>query len=115
MKDSRKGESLWTEWEGYGYHYNFGDLSLVFYTEGHVDVSIEVVRRALASALQRDGIVSSLAQGFQLIDSGHIEQGYAGPVDGDIYLTVCDDDGSTIEGSEVDEIIEITYVEVQYP
>jgi hypothetical protein len=115
MKDSRKGEALWSEWEGYGYHYNFGDLSLVFYTEGHVDLDIDVVRRALASAIQRDGIVSSLSHAFQLIDNGRIEQGYAGPVGGDIYLTVCEDDGSTSEGTEVDEIIEITYVEVQYP
>jgi hypothetical protein len=65
--------------------------------------------------LQRDGIVSSLSQAFQLIDNGRIHQGYAGPVDGDLYFTVCEDDGSTSEGSEVDEVIEITYVEVQYP
>lgn len=115
MKDLRKGESLWSEWEGYGYHYNFGDSSLVFYTEEHVDLDIEVVRRALASSLQREGVASSLSQAFQLIDAGIIEQGYAGPVGGDIYLTVCADDGSTLEGSEVDEIIEVTYVEIQYP
>jgi hypothetical protein len=114
MKDSRKGESLWSEWEGYGYHYNFGDLSLVYYTEGHVDLDIEVVRKALASAIQRDGVVSSLAQAFQLINNGRISQGYAGPIDGDIYLTVCEDDGSTLDGDQVDKVIEITYVEVQY-
>ena len=115
MKDSRKGESLWSEWEGYGYHYNFGDLSIVYYTEGHVDLDIDIVRKALASAIQRDGVVSSLSQAFQLIDSGRISQAYAGPVDGDLYLTVCEDDGSTLDGEQVDEIIEITYVEVQYP
>jgi hypothetical protein len=114
MKDSRKGEALWSEWEGYAYHYSFGDSGVVFYTEEHVDVEHEVVRRALASCLQRDGIVSSLGQAFKLIEDGKIQQSYAGPVDGDIYWTVCDDEGYTTEGTEVDVIHEITLVEVAY-
>lgn len=115
MKDSRKGESLWSEWEGYGYHhYEFGDSGLLFYTEGHVDVHHEVVKRALASCLQRDGVVSSLSDGFRLIDNGRSEQTYAGPVDGDLYWTICDDDGYTTESTEVDQINEITIVEVAY-
>lgn len=115
MKDSRKGEALWSEWEGYGFHYTFGDGGLVFFTEEHVDVEHEIVRRALASTLQRDGIVDSLAHAFKLIEDSHITQGYAGPVGGDVYLTVCDEDGYTTEGTEADSVIEITYVEVEYP
>lgn len=114
MKDSRKGEALWSEWEGYGHHYEFNDSGLLFYTEEHVDVENEIVRRALASSLQRDGIVSSLADGFRLIDNGKINQTYAGPVDGDMYWTICDNDGYTTEGTEVDTVYEITIVEVAY-
>lgn len=114
MKDSRKGESLWSEWEGYGYHYKFSDGGLVYFTEDHIDVENEIVRRALASCLQRDGIVSSLAGGFALIDSGVSQQSYAGPISGDIYWTICDDEGYTLDGEEVDIIHEITLVEVEY-
>jgi hypothetical protein len=114
MKDSRKGEALWSEWEGYGHHYEFGDVGLLFYTEEHVDVENEVVRRALASCLQRDGVVSSLSEGFRLIDNGKINQTYAGPVNEDIYWTICDDEGYTTEGTEVDSIHDITVVEVAY-
>lgn len=115
MKDSRKGEALWSEWEGYNFPFSFGDSSLIFYTEDHVDIEHEVVKRALASTLQRDGIVSSLNQGFNLIDSGKITQGYAGSVDSDIYLTICDEDGITDSGDLVDDIIYITFAEVEYP
>lgn len=115
MKDSRKGEALWSEWDGYGQNYHYGDSSLIFFTEEHVDVNNEIVKRALASTLQRDGIIHSLAQGFQLIDSGRIDQGYAGSVGGDIHWTFCNEDGETDEGDAVATIHPITYVEVQIP
>jgi len=111
MQDSRKGELLWKEWTGEGYD-PFLDESVVFFTDEHVDLENELIRRALASALQRDGISISLGNGFQSIDSARISQGYAGEIDGDIDLTVCDEEGETREGDLVDEIYEITLVEV---
>lgn len=111
MQDSRKGELLWKEWTGEGYE-PFLDNSVVFFTDEHVDVENELIRRALASALQRDGISVSLGDGFKAIDNATISHGNAGEVDGDLDLTVCDEEGETREGDLVDEIFEITWVEV---
>jgi hypothetical protein len=113
MKDSRKGESLWFEWDGYSYPNKFEDSSIVYFTYDHVDLEHEVVRRALASSIQRDGIVSSLGEAFKLIDSGNISQGYAGEVNGNYHLTFCQHDGSTNSGDEVAEILYVTFVEVR--
>jgi hypothetical protein len=114
VKDSRKGESLWFEWDGEGFDLS-SDESLVFYTHEHVDVEHEVVKRALASTIQRDGIVHSLSQGFSLIDSGSITQGFAGHIGGSHDLAVCDETGLTYYGDTVDETMPITYVEVKIP
>ncbi len=112
MKDSRKGESLWSEWDGYGFHHKLDDNSIVYYTYDHVDLEHEVVRRALASCIQRDGVVSSLGEAYKLIDSASITQGYAGEVDGNYYLTICDEYGSTSYEDKVTSILHITFVEV---
>jgi len=112
MKDSRKGESLWSEWDGYGFSRRLNSDSIIYYTYDHVDLEHEVVRRALASSIQRDGIVSSLGEAFKLIDLASIIQGYAGEVNGNYHLTICEYDGSTIHGDEVASVLQITFVEV---
>lgn len=109
MKDSRIGESLWLEWTGDDYS---SSDAIVFYTEDHVDLENETVKRALASALQRDGIVSSLAEGFRLVENAPICQGFAGFVDGDFELTMCNEFGETKNGDEVDEIMNLTWVDI---
>lgn len=111
MKDSRVGELLWKEWTGDGFDPHF-DESIVFFTDEHVDLENELIRRALASALQRDGISVSLANGFQSLESARITVGYAGEVDGDIDLSVCDEAGETPYGDSVDQVTPITWVEV---
>lgn len=111
MKDSRTGELLWKEWTGSGYE-QLNDSSVVFFTEEHVDLENELIRRALASALQRDGISVSLGNGFQSLDGAHIVYGYAGEVDGDMDFTACEEDGETREGDIVDITLPITWVEV---
>lgn len=108
MKDLRIGECLWSQWEGEGLDPN--DSRPIFYTEGHVDVEHGLVRRALASALQRDDVASTLGQSFMLVDHARIETGYAGTVDKEIYLTACDEEGLTAEGDEVDDVLEMTWV-----
>lgn len=108
MKDSRKGEALWTEWSSD--EYSRRDSSLVFYTVDHVDLDNELVRRALASALQRDGSAVSLAEGFRMIDSATAVHSWAGEVDGETTYTLCSNDGETREGDIVDKVVDITLV-----
>lgn len=112
MKDSRKGEALWKEWTGQGFDQS-RPTSIVFFTDDHVDMENEVVRRALASALQRDGISVSLGNGYQAIELARVTTGYAGEVDEDIDLSVCDETGETPYGDVVDNIVPVTWVEVQ--
>jgi hypothetical protein len=111
MKDSRAGESLWSLWEGEGYSSELGS-PIVYYTEGHVDVDHEVVRKALASSIQRDGIVYSLFEAYTLIDSGASSLAWAGSFTGEMYQEVCDEDGLTSHGSPVDSLVPVTFVEV---
>jgi hypothetical protein len=111
MKDSRAGESLWSLWEGEGYVSELGS-PIVYYTEGHVDVDHEVVGKALASVIQRDGIVYSLFEAYTLIDSGVSSQGWAGSFTGEMYQEVCDEDGLTSYGSLVNSLVPVTFVEV---
>lgn len=111
MRISRKGESLWHEWAGEGYYLS-SPFSVAFYTIEHVDLDLDIVRRALASAIQRDGLVDSLGQAFALIEKSTISQGYAGELDGDLDLTFCDADGETYYGDHVAMPDPITWVEV---
>jgi hypothetical protein len=112
MKDSRVGESLWSEWSGRDHHPD-NSLALVFYTEGHVELDVEVVKRALASTVQRDGHTDSLAQAFKALDGASVViHTYAGELDGDPELTKCDAYGMTIYEDTVDEVIPITLVEI---
>jgi hypothetical protein len=112
MKDSRKGECLWVEWSGEGFVPS-RPSTIIFYTHEHVDLSIDVVKRALASALQRDGSVVSLGHGYGAVEAANTIHGYSGHIDGEIYLSVCNSSGETVYGDIVDEIFETTWVEIQ--
>jgi hypothetical protein len=113
MKDSRAGETLWSSWDGNDHH-SQNSSALIFFTEEHVDIENEIVRRALASAIQRDGSVDSLGQAFAALEGAKCreQKAYAGYVDGDTELTFCDVNGMTIKGDEVEEVIPITLVEI---
>ena len=109
MKDSRIGESLWFLWD---IEDSF-DGSLMFYTEGHVDVDHEIVRKALASAIQREGISYSLGQSFQMIDRAEITLGYSGPAPlGDEPVWPCDEHGETEDGMHLESVVPATWVKV---
>lgn len=112
MKDSRKGECLWIEWSGEGYIPS-RPSSIIFYTHDHVDLDIDVVKRALASSLQRDGFVVSLGDGYKSVETSPIVYGFSGHVDTEIYLAACDESGETNYGDIVDEVFETTWVEIQ--
>lgn len=110
MKNNRIGEHLWHEWDGELYDSGVED-SIVYYTHGFVDTQLDVVKRALASALQRDGIADSLANGFSMVDRAKIVYGWAGIEDNAHALTVCDEDGETCYGDLLKEPSEITFIE----
>lgn len=109
MKDHRHGDQLWLEWDG-------DDLEsatdIQYYTVDHVSLDEEVVRRALASTLQRDGIADSLADGFRLLDGVWISHEWAGVVDEEVSTTICDEDGETRLGETVDFPFPITVVHI---
>lgn len=110
MRDIRHGEHLWQSWEGEGY---FSDThsELIYFTEGAVDIDNEIVRRALASVLQRDGISDSLSDGFKLIEASTTQGGFAGFLPDETEYTVCDDEGVTEYGDTVVEALPMTWVE----
>lgn len=110
MKDSRVGQSLWEEWCGLGYD-EFHSNSMVFYTVDHVTLDEDVVLRALASCLQRDGIADSLLDGFNMLSKASVTYAYAGTTDSDSELSICDLDGYTEYGDLVEEIKKITLVD----
>jgi len=115
MKHQRLGESLWNEWDGAHYDQKIDSDSCVLYTEGHVDIHDDIVKRALASAIQRFGMYDSLGQAYSVIDrdSTVAYQGHAGLIDGDRFLSTCDKSGFTYLGEEVQEVFPITWVEIE--
>lgn len=111
MKDSRVGEHLWFEWDGDLYDSSDEDPT-VYYTYGHIDVDIDVVKRALASTLQRDGIVSSLSEGFKVVELAKVTHLWVGSDDPSLVETVCDIDGETYYGDVFSEPLDVTFVEI---
>lgn len=111
MKDQRPGEFLWEEWQGLGYESRV-ESSVTYYTFEHIDLDNDLVRRALASALQRDGVAISLGDGFAMIEKSAPYYGWAGFVDDDQEYSVCDEHGETEYGDFVDSILPTTWIEI---
>jgi uncharacterized protein involved in tolerance to divalent cations len=111
MKDSRPGDFLWEEWEGFGYDSEV-ECSVIYYTFDHIDLENDLVRRALASALQRDGVAISLGDGFNLIDKCSPKYGWAGVVENQYEYVVCDKHGETEYGELVDSVLPATWIEI---
>lgn len=112
MQLSRKGESLWQEWDGEALE-PVDPADIVFFTIEHVDLDHEVVRRALASLIQRSGIVDSLGDAYRVLGYAVINHGYAGLIDENI-LSLCDEKGETYLGELVALTLPITWVEVSH-
>jgi hypothetical protein len=111
VKDTRPGESLWQEWHGQGYEPKT-DSGLIYFTHDHIDVENEVVSRALASTLQRDGISHSLADGFNLLTSGSVDIGWGGILEDETEYWACDESGETQYGDFVEKCLPITWIEL---
>lgn len=110
MRDIRHGEHLWFQWSGEGY-YSDSDSDLIYCTIGHVDMDNEVVQRALASVLQRDGIVDSLGDGFKFLEDRPIQAGWAGFLPGEKDYIYCDESGETEYGDIAENPEEFTWIE----
>jgi hypothetical protein len=111
MRLNRLGETLWSQWDGV----NLGDPSysvITFFTDGNVDLDHEVVRRALASRLQRDGLVDSLGDAYKALDTSIIRHGFYGLLPDDVDMLECSEQGETYYGDLVPEPLEATWVEV---
>lgn len=111
MKHTRRGETLWSEWTGEFYDKD-NISSVVFYTIDHVDIENEVVRRALASAIQREGVIDSLGGAFKLLDGASAKHLFAGEVLELKDYAICNDKGETFLGDSVEETVPITIVEI---
>lgn len=110
MNEFRLGEDLWMEWDGEGFE---TDADIVYYTYEHVDTNIEVVQRALACALQRDGIVENLRDGFRVQDNCGTVLGYVGRFWDEAEDTMfCAHNGDTIFGDTLDTWSAATFIEI---
>ena len=110
MRDVRHGEHLWQCWEGEGY-FSDNHSELIYFTIGEVDTDHEIVRRALASTLQRDGIADGLSDGFRMLESSNTQSGFAGFLPDESEYTVCDEEGITEYGDKVEEVDIVTWIE----
>ena len=111
MRISRSGESLWTEWTGDGIETEDPD-GVHFVTDGHVSLDNDIVLRALASALQRDGSADGLGGAYKLLELPVVTQGWAGALPGELDYVVCDKSGETYFGDQVEAVIPMTWVEI---
>jgi len=111
MKDYRHGDYLWVEWSGEGYEPQT-DTDLIFYTEEVVNLSVPLIQKALASSLQRDGVVDSLSDGFFLVNNSTTVHGFVGNLPGDIVPLACDALGLTLDGTKLETFSGCTWVEM---
>ena len=102
---------MWSEWTGELYE-KINEDSVVFYTVEHVDIEQEVVRRALASAVQREGVVDSLGEAFRLLDAASSRRMFAGELVEKKEYAICSDKGETFLGDTVSSAVPVTIVEV---
>jgi hypothetical protein len=110
-KDARPGQELWIEWDGSGYSFQNPE-SIVYYTIDHIDIENELVKRALASALQRDGVCDGLGDAFKAVEKGIISSGWAGVLEADFELIACDELGESDYGDILENIQPVTWAEI---
>lgn len=111
MKNDRIGESLWCEWDGELFE-PVNENSIVYYTIEHIDLDNDVVKRALASALQRDGVSDSLSSSFRLVETGIITHGWVGWLEEEPCPIFCDEFAESFYGDVVQEAYPATFVEL---
>jgi hypothetical protein len=111
VKNDRVGDWLWEEWDGEGYESENPYSSAIYCTYDWVDIDNDLVKRALASCLQRDGVVDSLGDGFKIAENALIIKSYAGFIDKEKTLTVCNEYGETDLGDSVQLVSLLTLID----
>lgn len=102
---------MWYEWDGHGYNERLTSTT-IYFTFDHIDLEHDLVRRALASALQRDGVAVSLGDGFNMIDKSVPVFGWCGVLEDELDFTVCDESGETEYGDIVGVALATTWIEI---
>ena len=108
--NDRIGDYLWHEWDGDLFEAE-SEESTIYYTFEHIDVENDLIKRALASAIQRDGVVHSLGDAFKLIETGSVTHGWVGEEPEGLSYVVCDESGETYYGDLLFNVQEITFIE----
>jgi len=111
VKNDRPGEWLWEQWDGEGLEPS-SESSVVYVTYDDVDIHNDVVKRALASCIQRDGVSDSLSDGFKMVEKGLTTFGYVGFIEGEKFPFVTDEFGETMDGDDTDYVSQATWVEI---
>ncbi len=109
--NDRVGETLWSEWDGMLYETTKKE-PIIYYTYDHIDIENDIVKRALASAIQRDGIADSLKDAFDMIDRCLVIYAYSGYDEDEISPVVCDEQGETYYGDVIIDPKETTFIEI---
>lgn len=109
MKYGALVQDYWQEWGG---EPAAPDGFAWFYAQTHVDPYHPPVYRNLARVLQLSGIPSSLQEAYRMIDEAIVFETHAGHVDESPDLSRCDGYGYTESGDLVDDVIEVTIVEI---
>jgi hypothetical protein len=106
VKDIRLGDDLWEEWEGLGLE----EDGIIYYTNDHTNIKNELVRKALASAMQKDGVAVSLGEAFKMLETSKTFWGWAGYLEGERELYLCDENEKTEHGDTVIDSTKITWI-----
>ncbi len=112
MRYSSIGESLWSVWDGENFEQTDPE-AVVYYTVGKVDLDNDLIRRALAAAIQHDGTADTLGDAYKAIEAGRIVYGYSGYEEGEDTPTQCDWEGDSFYGEAVKNPQDTTWVEVR--
>jgi hypothetical protein len=102
---------MWGEWDGDGYEPTVEGVT-VYITSEHPDIHHPLVSRALASALQRDGLTRGLGHGMRVVQDGVTVQGFVGNVLDETTLTLCNHAGVTPLGDILENVVPMTWVEL---
>lgn len=109
MRRQKVSKSEWLTWEGDDFPRTFHSDSVVFYISGHFDLdSDQDLRNALARAIQREGLCSSLGEAYKLIADSSVHLAGYFEEDSEADLPVyCELDDENYDW-------DATYVEVPY-
>ena len=99
-------DEYWTEWEGTGI-----DGSFVFLIPGWFEDTASE-RTLLGQAIKEIGITSRISAAQVLAEEAEWHLSWYGYAPGEVFPEVCDEDGHTEDGTEVDTVRKCTFAVV---